>query len=203
MPLPLLPLVLGLPVLAICSAEILNPNKTCIPHACPEHGQRGCARGTTGMPLPLIPLVLGLPVLAICSAVAHVTGQDWPKLRNMFYFPLGGTTRGSHHATQRQRLLQRLGGTNLRLVTRDNRAVSAVYAEPDRPVRTDVAVILIGANAMVLDDMVEYAEFYLHRLRVPVLMLSLWGYPDPINPAIDSSAAAAEERSIPLPQRRC
>jgi dienelactone hydrolase len=144
------------------------------------------------MVLPLIPIcAFGLPVLGIWGVLARVTGQDWPKLRNMFFFPLGGTSRGPQHRLVRQRLLSRLNGQPVRLVTRDKRAISAVWAEPRYPARADAAVIIIGANAMVLDDLIEYAEWYLGRLRVPVLLISIWGYPDPTNPAVAASKPAA------------
>lgn len=123
------------------------------------------------MPLPLIPLAIGIPLVGIYGLVARVVGQDWPKLRAMFFFPLGGTSRGPHHAAQRQLLIRRLNGQAVRLVTTDKRAISAVWAEPAQPARADVAVILLGANAMVLDDMVEYAEWCAResaaRLRAP------------------------------------
>lgn len=142
------------------------------------------------MPLPLIPFMVGVPLsVGVWGIVQHIISQDWPKLRNMFFFPLGGTTR-PHHAVQRQRVLRRLRGVQVRLVTRDQRVITAVWAEPQEASQEDAGVLLLGANAMVLDDLLEYAEWYLHRLRVPVLLVNLWSYPDPANPPHAQLAAA-------------
>jgi len=148
------------------------------------------------MVLPLVPFVVGVPLgLGIWGLVQRVIGQDWPQLRNMFFFPLGGTQR-SHHAVQRQRVLRRLNGKQLVLTTADQREVSAVWAQPAEPPGTPAGVMLIGANAMVLDDLLEYAEFYLHRLRLPVLLLNLWGYPDPaVRPGAGRPQALADPGS--------
>jgi pimeloyl-ACP methyl ester carboxylesterase len=59
---------------------------------------------------------------------------------------------------------------------------------------------------MVLDDMVEYAEWYLRRARVPVLIINLWSYPDPVNPARSAALAspavdgASADEAAPLKQ---
>ena len=43
------------------------------------------------------------------------------------------------------------------------------------------AALLLHANAMVLDDMSDWAQYYL-SLGVSVLIVTFWGYPDPGNP---------------------
>ena len=48
---------------------------------------------------------------------------------------------------------------------------------PGAPLQGCVA-LLLHANAMVLDDMSDWAQFYL-SLGVSVMMLTFWGYPDP------------------------
>ena len=48
-------------------------------------------------------------------------------------------------------------------------------------------MLLLHANAMVLDDMADWAAYYLN-LGAGVLLLTYWGYPDP---AEDFTARAA------------
>lgn len=133
------------------------------------------------MVFPLLPLAVGVPVgVGIWGLIHRIISRDWPKLRNMFFFPLGGTER-PHHAVQRQRVIRRLNGVQLSLTTYDKREISAVWAHPPAgDAVTSAAVMLLGANAMVLDDLLDYAEWYLHRLRLPVLIVNLWSYPDPV-----------------------
>ncbi|EOD21175.1 hypothetical protein EMIHUDRAFT_201940 [Emiliania huxleyi CCMP1516] len=118
----------------------------------------------------------------------YLVGFEWPRLRQLLYFPLAGQLRWEH-ATQRALLLRRLGAEEVSLTTSDERAVHAVWAEPQgqnaggggggnngegaRPV-----VLLLHANAMVLDDMTDWAQYYL-SLGCAVLVLTFWGYPDP------------------------
>lgn len=118
----------------------------------------------------------------------------------MLYFPIAGQARWEHR-TQRDRLLRRLGGQELVLRTEDNRDVHCVWIEhpgsretsPDLkstpgyqapsdgaarpPIETPV-VLLLHANAMVLDDMVDWAHYYL-ALGCSVMLVTFWGYPDP------------------------
>lgn len=44
--------------------------------------------------------------------------------------------------------------------------------------RAGPAALLLHANAMVLDDMSDWAQYYL-SLGVSVLIVTFWGYPDP------------------------
>ena len=114
-------------------------------------------------------------------------------MRRALYFPIAGQPRWEHH-TQRQRLLSRFGGQQLKVRTADDRDVHCVWIEcrddehgaspPGAPLddacATPVALCL-HANAMVLDDMVDWAQFYLAH-GVSVMLVTFWGYPDPDEP---------------------
>ena len=138
--------------------------------------------------------------LCVCLPLRWLLKQEWPQLRRMLYFPIAGQARWEHR-TQRDRLLRRLGGQELVLRTEDNRDVHCVWIEhpgsretsPDLkstpgyqapsdgaarpPIETPV-VLLLHANAMVLDDMVDWAHYYL-ALGCSVMLVTFWGYPDP------------------------
>jgi dienelactone hydrolase len=94
-------------------------------------------------------------------------------------------------------------GVPVLLRTADERTVHAVWIEyrspgaklPDRahsatdegPCATPVALCL-HANAMVLDDMIDWAQFYLTR-GISVMLVTFWGYPDPDEPEADGRAS--------------
>ena len=139
----------------------------------------------------LVPLVLCLYL-----PFRYLVRQEWPKLRRAIYFPIAGQARWEHK-TQRVRLLRRLNGVEILLHTADEREVHAVWLDPpgtardaanggqppespDAPCPTP-AVLCLHANAMVLDDMVDWAHFYLQR-GVAVMLITFWGYPDPSEP---------------------
>jgi dienelactone hydrolase len=140
--------------------------------------------------------------LCIYMPFRWLTSQEWPWLRRALYFPIAGQARWEH-ATQRMRLLRRLGGVPVLLRTADERTVHAVWIEyrspgakhPDRahsatdegPCATPVALCL-HANAMVLDDMIDWAQFYLTR-GISVMLVTFWGYPDPDEPEADGRAS--------------
>lgn len=141
-------------------------------------------------------VLLLLPcVVCVCVPFRWLTSQEWPRLRRMLYFPIAGNERPEHRA-QRQRLLIRHGGVEVKLRTPDDRDVHCVWIECRDPERggggrrasrdaidgddacaTPVALCL-HANAMVLDDMIDWAQFYTAR-GVSVLLVTFWGYPDP------------------------
>ena len=54
-------------------------------------------------------LFLGLCTLCCCAPLRYLLSNEWPRLRQMLYFPLSGQMRWEHR-TQRQRLIRRLGG---------------------------------------------------------------------------------------------
>jgi len=135
----------------------------------------------------LIPLLL-----CICVPFRYLVNQEWPRLRRALYFPIAGQARWEHR-TQRIRLLRRFGGVELKLRTTDERDVHCVWieyrgdleggglgGEDTSPCETPVALCL-HANAMVLDDMIDWAQFYLSR-GVSVMLVTFWGYPDPNDP---------------------
>ena len=140
--------------------------------------------------------------LCIYMPFRWLTSHEWPWLRRALYFPIAGQARWEH-ATQRMRLLRRLGGVPVLLRTADERTVHAVWIEyrspgakhPDRahsatdegPCATPVALCL-HANAMVLDDMIDWAQFYLTR-GISVMLVTFWGYPDPDEPEADGRAS--------------
>ena len=155
--------------------------------------------------------LLTLCGLCCCLPLRYLLSHEWPRLRQMLYFPLSGQMRWEHR-TQRTRLLRRLNGVEVTLATSDDRAVHAVWVpSPSRdagaptaasgptsaPTMTGgsgggngasgnsqgraaagPAVLLLHANAMVLDDMSDWAQYYL-SLGVSVLLVTFWGYPDP------------------------
>lgn len=140
--------------------------------------------------------------LCVCLPLRWLLKQEWPQLRRMLYFPIAGQSRWEHR-TQRTRLLRRLGGKELVLRTDDDRRVHCVWIEhpgsrgaspdikstsapgaaqssggaDDPPIETPV-VLLLHANAMVLDDMIDWAHYYL-SLGCSVMLVTFWGYPDP------------------------
>ena len=79
---------------------------------------------------------------------------------------------------------------------------STAPSEADTPIDTPV-VLLMHANAMVLDDMVDWAQFY-GSLGCSVMLLTFWGFPDPNehepNEHDDPSASASAESSSLLGQ---
>jgi hypothetical protein len=149
---------------------------------------------------------VGCQFACVVAPVRWLLRQDWPKLRQALYFPLAGQVRWEH-ATQRQILLRRLGAVEVDLTTADERTVHGVWFE-SREVRTNghsssragsaggdgppppaadgggeavpspPVVLLLHANAMVLDDMSDWAIYYL-SLGCSVLCITFWGYPDP------------------------
>jgi dienelactone hydrolase len=144
---------------------------------------------------------VGCQFACVVAPVRWLLRQDWPKLRQALYFPLAGQVRWEH-ATQRQILLQRLGAVEVDLTTADERTVHGVWFEP-REMRANGSsssrvgsaapppppdgsavlpsqpvVLLLHANAMVLDDMSDWAVYYL-SLGCSVLCITFWGYPDP------------------------
>lgn len=149
---------------------------------------------------------IGCQFACVVAPVRWLLRQDWPKLRQALYFPLAGQVRWEH-ATQRQILLRRLGAVEVDLMTADERTVHGVWFEP-REVRANghsssrggsaggdgaspppadsggevlpsqPVVLLLHANAMVLDDMSDWAIYYL-SLGCSVLCITFWGYPDP------------------------
>ena len=158
-----------------------------------------------------------------------LTKQEWPRLRRALYFPIAGQSRWEHK-TQRARLLHRFGGVELTLRTEDERSCHAVWIEhpgsrqgspnamptpgvgeaksgiSEKPIETPV-VLLLHANAMVLDDMADWAMYY-YSLGCSVMLLTFWGYPDPNVSADDnpppSAAADAENGGLLGPmEERC
>lgn len=155
-----------------------------------------------------------LLLLSACVIVPvrYLLGQEWPRLRRALYFPIAGQSR-MHHDIQRERLLNRLGGVSVALQTEDGRTVHCVWIESrgsstanspraaadlaggegvtapaaQKPLDEKPVALLLHANAMVLDDMVDWAYFYLCH-DVSVLLVTFWGYPDP------------EEDEVPDPQ---
>lgn len=145
------------------------------------------------MAVPFASLLFGILVvlaLLIGLPVRYLISREWGMLRRALYFPIAGTPR-DHHSAQRHRLLQRLRGTEVELTTDDDRTVHGVWVDPPRtsagPRRS--AVIMLHANAMVLDDMEEWANFYL-ALGTSVFLITFWGYPDPSEPAEGDGAQA-------------
>ena len=159
--------------------------------------------------------LLSLCMLCCCAPLRYLLSHEWPRLRQMLYFPLSGQMRWEHR-TQRQRTLKRLGGIELALQTADDRTVHAVWvpapgheagapavsgpvsaptgsgggggngasgggggrASGESPAFGGPVALLLHANAMVLDDMSDWAQYYL-SLGVSVLVVTFWGYPDP------------------------
>ncbi|KAL1526005.1 hypothetical protein AB1Y20_020829 [Prymnesium parvum] len=129
------------------------------------------------LPSPSACLLVALPVLCVGLPIRWVLRQEWPTLRQSLYFPVAGQVRFEHQR-QRARLLRRIGGVETTVVTADGRKVHCVWA-PAEDGRVDgPVVLLLHANAMVLDDMVDWAVYYL-QLRVSVMLVTFWGYPDP------------------------
>ena len=128
-------------------------------------------------------VMLGMLVLCVVLPMRWLFGHRWPRLRQALFFPLAGQMRWEHR-TQRQRLLKRLGGEEVALTTADDRVVHGVWAQPKsygvgaHPEGGGPVALLLHANAMVLDDMSDWAQFYL-SLGVAVFVLTFWGYPDP------------------------
>ena len=150
------------------------------------------------------------PLACILVPVRWLVNQDWPQLRRALFFPIAGQRRREHR-TQRDRLLRALGGKELLLRTEDGRHVHGVWIEkkgaapgPPSPTGKDApcetpAVLLLHANAMVLDDMVDWAQFYL-GMGASVMLLTFWGYPDPQEDAHhhDVEGAGSMSDSSPL-----
>jgi dienelactone hydrolase len=61
---------------------------------------------------------------------------------------------------------------------REGSARGAAFEPESAPACETPAVLLLHANAMVLDDMAEWANYYL-GLGCSVLMVTFWSYPDP------------------------
>jgi hypothetical protein len=158
----------------------------------------------------LLFLFVVLPSLACGYLFRYLTSQEWPRLRQALYFPIAGQSRWEHR-TQRLRLLQRLGGVEVTVHTADDRDVHCVWiprprlppgavVDDDEPVTTPV-VLCLHANAMVLDDMIDWAQFYLVR-GVSVMLVTFWGYPDPDEPD-DEPMQAADASLLAGPALRC
>merc|ERR1740117_2538896 len=141
------------------------------------------------LPIPLFVINLftsSVTILLLCTCFVCVllplrwlVSQQWPRLRQALFFPLSGQMRWEHR-TQRQRLLRRLGGEEVALTTADDRVVHCVWAQPKAFNGGDggPVALLLHANAMVLDDMSDWAQFYLSQ-GAAVFILTFWGYPDP------------------------
>ena len=71
-------------------------------------------------------LLLSLFACCCCLPLRYLLSHEWPKLRQMLYFPLSGQMRWEHR-TQRTRLLRRLNGVEVTLTTADDRVVHAVW----------------------------------------------------------------------------
>ena len=118
------------------------------------------------------------PLLCVGLPLRYLLRNEWPRLRQMLFFPLAGQMRPGQNI-QRARLLRRLNGVEVSLPTADGRVVHCVWAPGDAADRDGgPAVLLLHANAMVLDDMADWAAYYLN-LGAGVLLLTYWGYPDP------------------------
>ena len=137
-------------------------------------------------------ILLLLCALCCCAPLRYLLSNEWPRLRQLLYFPLSGQMRWEHR-TQRTRLLRRLNGVEVTLTTADERVVHAVWVPA--PARSPTAsgpasapstspmssgsggrqapaaggggdasgsagpaVLLLHANAMVLDDMSDWAQ---------------------------------------------
>ena len=135
---------------------------------------------------------VGCQLTCVIAPLRYLLRHEWPTLRQALFFPLAGQVRWEH-ATQRQVLLRRLGAVEVDLTTADERTVHGVWFEPRGPpgngpsaAAGDIGgeaygrpvVLLLHANAMVLDDMSEWAMYYLN-LGCSVLCITFWGYPDP------------------------
>jgi len=171
-------------------------------------------------------ILLLLSACCCCIPLRYLLSHEWPRLRQMLYFPLSGQMRWEHR-TQRTRLLRRLNGVEVTLTTADDRVVHAVWVPA--PARAPAAsgpasapassasgngaggsgkgsgnagpaALLLHANAMVLDDMSDWAQYYL-SLGVSVLIVTFWGYPDPeedyTSLAPDGQPLAADGRWCP------
>ena len=125
------------------------------------------------LPSPALVILLGLPFLCIFLPIRWALRQEWPGLRQSLYFPVVGQVRFEHRR-QRSRLLRRIGGIETTVVTSDNRKVHCVWAPAEDAAAVGPVVLLLHANAMVLDDMVDWALYY-QELRVSVMMVTFWG----------------------------
>jgi len=133
-------------------------------------------------------ILIGLPLLCIALAVRSLIKREWSGLRKALYFPIVGEPR-LHHAAQRQRMLQRLNAIEVKLTTEDERVVHGVWIDAapqlsDGTVVTPPVALLLHANAMVLDDMVDWAQFYLSA-GASVFLVTFWGFPDPNDDVYD------------------
>ena len=141
------------------------------------------------------------PLLCFGLPLHYLLRNEWPRLRQMLFFPLAGQMRPGQNI-QRARLLRRLNGVEVSLPTADGRVVHCVWAPGDAADRDGgPAVLLLHANAMVLDDMADWAAYYLN-LGAGVLLLTYWGYPDPAEDftardAYTGEPLAADGRTAP------
>ena len=71
-------------------------------------------------------ILLLLCALCCCAPLRYLLSNEWPRLRQLLYFPLSGQMRWEHR-TQRTRLLRRLNGVEVTLTTADERVVHAVW----------------------------------------------------------------------------
>ena len=71
-------------------------------------------------------ILLLLSACCCCIPLRYLLSHEWPRLRQMLYFPLSGQMRWEHR-TQRTRLLRRLNGVEVTLTTADDRVVHAVW----------------------------------------------------------------------------
>ena len=71
-------------------------------------------------------ILLLLSACCCCIPLRYLLSNEWPRLRQMLYFPLSGQMRWEHR-TQRTRLLRRLNGVEVTLTTADDRVVHAVW----------------------------------------------------------------------------
>ena len=71
-------------------------------------------------------ILLFLCAICCCAPLRYLLSHEWPRLRQLLYFPLSGQMRWEHR-TQRTRLLRRLNGVEVTLTTADDRVVHAVW----------------------------------------------------------------------------
>ena len=130
------------------------------------------SRNSPLTPTPMIGYAFAClpPLLCFGLPLRYLLRNEWPRLRQMLFFPLAGQMRPGQNI-QRARLLRRLNGVEVSLPTADGRVVHCVWAPGDAADRDGgPAVLLLHANAMVLDDMADWAAYYLN-LGAGVLLL--------------------------------
>ena len=150
------------------------------------------------LPSPLVVILLSLPLLCLGLPIRWVLRQEWPQLRQSLYFPVVGQVRWEHRR-QRARLLRRIGGVETTVITADKRKVHCVWAHAEGAAPGGPAVLLLHANAMVLDDMVDWAWYYLN-LHVSVMLVTFWGCAGPHTTSSCSMPTINADEPFPLLQ---